>query len=142
MAKTGKYLLLKESVKISWWILLVPGLRLNILYMADLITLTDKARNYLISIMDKSNKKHVLLQAKGGGCAGFKYDWSFPETEDLSESDTSIILKEGYNLSIDSYSAFKLFGMSIDYVERLSGSSLEIVNPNATSTCGCGESFS
>jgi len=110
--------------------------------MADLITLTDNARNYLISIMDKSNKKHVLLQAKGGGCAGFKYDWSFPETEDLSESDTSIILKEGYTLCIDSYSAFKLIGMSIDYVESISGSSLEIVNPNAKSTCGCGESFS
>jgi iron-sulfur cluster insertion protein len=106
------------------------------------ITLTDNAINYLVSIMNKSGKNHVLLQAKGGGCAGFKYDWSFPETEDLSESDTSIILKEGYNLSIDSYSAFKLFGMSIDYVERLSGSSLEIVNPNAKSTCGCGESFS
>lgn len=110
--------------------------------MEDIITLTDNARNYLISSMEKFNKKYVLLQAKGGGCAGFKYDWSFPETEDLSESDTSIILKEGYTLCIDSYSAFKLIGMSIDYVESISGSSLEIVNPNAKSTCGCGESFS
>ena len=106
------------------------------------ITLTDNAIKYLVSIMDKSKRNHVLLQAKGGGCAGFKYDWSFPKTEDLNESDTLIQIKEGYNLSIDSYSAFKLFGMSIDYVESISGSSLEIVNPNATSTCGCGESFS
>ena len=110
--------------------------------MADLITLTDKARNYLISSMEKFNKKYVLLQAKGGGCAGFKYDWSFPETEDLSVNDTSINLKEGYTLCIDNFSAFKLMGMSIDYIESISGSSLEIVNPNATSTCGCGESFS
>ena len=108
----------------------------------DIVSLSNKAKEYLIGQMTKTNKKYVLLQAKGGGCAGFKYDWSFPKTEDLNESDTLIQIKEGYNLSIDSYSAFKLFGMSIDYVESISGSSLEIKNPNATSTCGCGESFS
>ena len=75
--------------------------------MADLITLTDKARNYLISIMDKSNKKHVLLQAKGGGCAGFKYDWSYPEEKDLNSADDRVILNENYTLIIDKYSAFK-----------------------------------
>ena len=110
--------------------------------MTDIITLTDKAKNYLLSIMNKSNKKHVLLQAKGGGCAGFMYDWSFPETKDINASDTSIVLKDGYELCIDRYSVFKLMGMSIDYVESISGSSLEISNPNAKSTCGCGESFS
>jgi iron-sulfur cluster assembly accessory protein len=110
--------------------------------MADLITLTDNARNYLISIMDKSNKKHVLLQAKGGGCAGFKYDWSYPNDQELNTDDDYITLNENYTLIIDKYSAFKLIGMKIDYIESISGSSLEIVNPNATSTCGCGESFS
>ena len=108
----------------------------------DIVSLSNKAKEYLIGQMAKTNKKYVLLQAKGGGCAGFKYDWSFPETEDLSVNDTSINLKEGYTLCIDNFSAFKLMGMSIDYIESISGSSLEIVNPNATSTCGCGESFS
>jgi len=110
--------------------------------MADIITLTDKAKDYLIGIMAKSGKRHVFLQAKGGGCAGFKYDWSYPDEVDLDVQDTYIHMDEGYSLVIDRYSAFKLIGMNIDYVESISGSSLEIVNPNATSTCGCGESFS
>jgi len=106
------------------------------------ITITEKAKEYLLSQMSKSNKTNVLLQAKGGGCAGYKYDWSYPENTDLNENDTYINLDEKHFLIIDAFSAFKLFGMSIDFIETLSGSSLELVNPNATSTCGCGESFS
>ena len=110
--------------------------------MANIITLTDKAKDYLIGIMAKSGKRYVFLQAKGGGCAGFKYDWSYPDEVDLDSKDTYIHMDEGYSLVIDRYSSFKLIGMNIDYVESISGSSLEISNPNATSTCGCGESFS
>jgi len=106
------------------------------------ITITDRARDYLLSQMNKSNKMNVLLQAKGGGCAGFKYDWSYPENNEISDNDTYISLDGNRYLIIDSFSAFKLFGMSIDYVEKLSGSSLELINPNAKSICGCGESFS
>jgi len=106
------------------------------------ITITEKAKEYLLSQMSKSNKTNVLLQAKGGGCAGYKYDWSYPENTDLNENDTYIKLDEKHFLIIDTFSAFKLFGMSIDFIETLSGSSLELVNPNAKSTCGCGESFS
>ena len=109
--------------------------------MSDIITLTEKAKAHLIKQMAIHRKCHVFLQAKGGGCAGFKYDWSFPEEVDLDKQDTYIQLDENYQLVIDRYSAFKLIGMNIDYVESISGSSLEILNPNATSTCGCGESF-
>jgi iron-sulfur cluster insertion protein len=109
--------------------------------MADIITLTDKAKAHLIKQMAIHRKSHVFLQAKGGGCAGFKYDWSFPEEADLDKQDTYIQLDENYQLVIDRYSAFKLIGMNIDYIESISGSTLEISNPNATSTCGCGESF-
>ena len=108
----------------------------------DIVLLSNKAKEYLIGQMTRTNKKYVLLQAKGGGCAGFKYDWSYPEEKDLNSADDRIILNENYTLIIDKYSAFKLIGMNIDYIESISGSSLEIVNPNATSTCGCGESFS
>lgn len=110
--------------------------------MNPIVTLTDNAKNYLIGIMTKSGKRYVFLQAKGGGCAGYKYDWSYPDEVDLDSKDEYIHLNEEYTLVIDRYSAFKLIGMSIDYVETISGSSLEISNPNATSTCGCGESFS
>lgn len=110
--------------------------------MADIITLTDKAKAHLIGQMATHGKRYIFLQAKGGGCAGFKYDWSFPDEVDLDSKDTYIHLDEGYTLVIDRYSAFKLIGMSVDYVETISGSSLEIHNPNSTSSCGCGESFS
>jgi len=93
-------------------------------------------------MMAKSDKKYVCLQAKGRGCAGYKYDWSYPDEVNLDNKDTYIPLNEVYSLVIDRYSAFKLIGMNIDYIESISGSSLEITNPNATSTCGCGESFS
>jgi len=106
------------------------------------ITITEKAREYLLSQLSKTNQTNVLLQAKGGGCAGYRYDWSYPEKNDLNENDTYINLDEKHFLIIDAFSAFKLFGMSIDFVETLSGSSLELINPNAVSTCGCGESFS
>lgn len=106
------------------------------------INVSTKAKDYLIGIMAKSGKRYVFLQAKGGGCAGYKYDWSYPENTDLNENDTYIKLDEKHFLIIDTFSAFKLFGMSIDFIETLSGSSLELVNPNAKSTCGCGESFS
>jgi iron-sulfur cluster insertion protein len=110
--------------------------------MADIITLTEKAKAHLIKQMAIHRKSHIFLQAKGGGCAGFKYDWSFPDEVDLDSKDTYIDLDENYQLVIDRYSAFKLIGMSVDYVETISGSSLEITNPNSTSSCGCGESFS
>jgi iron-sulfur cluster assembly accessory protein len=108
----------------------------------SIVVLSNEAKEYLICQMVKSDKKYVLLQAKGGGCAGFKYDWSYPNDQELNTDDDYITLNENYTLIIDKYSAFKLIGMKIDYIESISGSSLEIVNPNATSTCGCGESFS
>lgn len=108
----------------------------------SMITLSEKAKNYLISRCNSVGASHVLLQAKGGGCAGYKYDWSYIQKEDLNKSDTCISLNENTFLVLDSYSSFKLIGMNIDYVESISGSSLEITNPNAKSTCGCGESFS
>ena len=110
--------------------------------MTDIISLSSKAKSHLISQMANNGKRYILLQAKGGGCAGFKYDWSFPEENNLNLQDSFVHLDGGYTLIIDKYSAFKLIGMNIDYIESISGSSLEIVNPNATSTCGCGESFS
>jgi len=87
--------------------------------MADIITLTDKARSYLINLLNKNNKQYVLLQAKGGGCAGFKYDWSFPD--EIDKQDTFVKLNENKSLVIDRYSAFKLMYMNIDYVESISG---------------------
>ena len=107
-----------------------------------IVSLTEDAKNHIKNTLQKMKKTHLVFGLQGGGCAGFKYDWSYPNETDLDSKDTYIHLDEGYTLVIDRYSAFKLIGMNIDYVESISGSSLEITNPNATSTCGCGESFS
>lgn len=106
------------------------------------VTVSHKARIHLMNKMLANDKKFIFLQAKGGGCAGFKYDWSFPDEKDLHESDTYIELSDQHKLVIDRFSEFKILGCEIDYTESISGSTLEINNPNAKATCGCGESFS
>ncbi len=83
-------------------------------------------------------KKYVRLEVKGGGCAGFRYDWSFDNY--IQDSDDFIEL-DGFTLLIDKSSLFYLMGMTIEYKKEIFGSFLELKNPNATSSCGCGESF-
>ena len=74
-----------------------------------------------------------------GGCSGFQYGFSF---DHVIEEDDTCIEKEGANLVIDSLSLQYLQGSTVDYIEDLTGSKFIISNPNATTTCGCGESFS
>lgn len=75
----------------------------------------------------------------GGGCSGFQYGFSFDEQQD--EEDT-VIEKDGVALLVDPMSYQYLVGATIDYQEGLQGSRFVVTNPNATSTCGCGSSFS
>jgi iron-sulfur cluster insertion protein len=75
----------------------------------------------------------------GGGCSGFQYGFTFDEV--INEDDTSIV-KDGVTLLVDPMSYQYLVGAEIDYTESLEGSQFVIKNPNATSTCGCGSSFS
>tara|TARA_B110000503_G_scaffold118173_1_gene178841 strand:- start:282 stop:605 length:324 start_codon:yes stop_codon:yes gene_type:complete len=107
-----------------------------------MVTVTHKAKTHLMNKMLANDKKYILLQAKGGGCAGFKYDWSFPDEKDINQLDMCIDISDQHKLVIDRYSEFKILGCEIDYAESISGSTLEIINPNAKATCGCGESFS
>jgi iron-sulfur cluster insertion protein len=82
-------------------------------------------------------KLRVFVQ--GGGCSGFQYGFTFDE--DVNEDD-SVVDKDGVQLLIDSMSFQYLVGAEIDYKEGLEGAQFVIKNPNATSTCGCGSSFS
>src|ERR1051325_7515524 len=75
----------------------------------------------------------------GGGCSGFQYGFTFDET--VNEDDTSME-KNGVTLLIDPMSYQYLVGAEIDYTEGLEGAQFVIKNPNATTTCGCGSSFS
>lgn len=73
---------------------------------------------------------NVSLTVKGGGCAGFQYEWSTTDKEATVG-----------NLWLDPMAEMFVFGCTIDYVKELGGSFLKVINPNATANCGCGESF-
>jgi iron-sulfur cluster insertion protein len=91
-------------------------------------------------IIDEGNpelKLRVFVQ--GGGCSGFQYGFTFDET--MNEDDTAMT-KEGVTLLIDAMSYQYLVGAEIDYKDDINGSQFVIKNPNATTTCGCGSSFS
>lgn len=75
----------------------------------------------------------------GGGCSGFQYGFSFDEDQ---EDDDTVIEKQGVSLLVDPMSYQYLIGATIDYQEGLQGAQFIVQNPNATTTCGCGSSFS
>ena len=104
----------------------------------SLINLTDTAKTHLIALAKEHNKKYVRLEVKGGGCARFKYDWSFDH--EPSKDDEKLDFNE-FSLLVDKSSILMLSGMTIEYKKEIFGSFLELKNPNATSSCGCGESF-
>ena len=91
-------------------------------------------------IADEGNDNLKLrVYVSGGGCSGFQYGFSFDET--VNEDDTRID-KGGVTVLVDSMSIGYLAGAEIDYTDDLSGAQFVIRNPNATTTCGCGSSFS
>jgi iron-sulfur cluster insertion protein len=81
----------------------------------------------------------LRVYVQGGGCSGFQYGFTFDE--EVQEGDTAIE-NEGVTLLVDPMSVQYLMGAEIDYREDLSGAQFVIRNPNATTTCGCGSSFS
>ena len=104
------------------------------------IKFTDKAIkqiNHLLLQKDKGSFFRIAI--KGGGCSGFQY--VFKVVEKVNEND-QVFQKEDCRVIIDKTSLQFLEGAEIDYSEELIGSSFKINNPNATSSCGCGTSFS
>lgn len=81
----------------------------------------------------------LRVYVTGGGCSGFQYSFAFDDQ--VAEDDTAME-KDGVTLLIDAMSFQYMMGATIDYQESLEGSRFVITNPNATSTCGCGSSFS
>jgi len=111
-------------------------------YVPSVLQITDGAVNKILSLADSeddSNKLNLRVYVTGGGCSGFQYGFSFDKV--IDEEDTCIT-KDGASLVIDSLSLQYLEGSTVDYSEDLMGSKFIIKNPNATTTCGCGESFS
>lgn len=109
--------------------------------ISDPIIFTDSAAKKVKELIIEENNPALNLRVfiQGGGCSGFQYGFAFDET--INEDDT-VMKKLGVCLLIDSISYQYLVGAEIDYKEELNGSQFVIKNPNATTTCGCGSSFS
>jgi iron-sulfur cluster insertion protein len=105
------------------------------------LKLSDGAVRKIHSLSDPDKEQEINLRVyvTGGGCSGFQYGFSFDH--EIDEEDTCVS-KDGANLIIDPLSLQYLAGSTIDYTEDLAGSKFIVKNPNATTTCGCGESFS
>ena len=104
--------------------------------------ITDKAKTQMEGLLSKNPDKYaVSLEVKGGGCAGFKYDWGFIDSKDkVGAEDVTEDWGTG-RFVVDDASMLYVAGTQIDYKEEVFGSQFEISNPNSKSSCGCGESF-
>ncbi len=102
---------------------------------------TDSAAAKVAELVAEEGNPALKLRVfvQGGGCAGFQYGFTFDE--EVNEDDTQMV-KNGVALLIDAMSLQYLVGAEIDYKEDLDGAQFVIRNPNATTTCGCGSSFS
>jgi len=105
------------------------------------LVFTDAAAAKVKSLIDEEKNDALKLRVfiSGGGCSGFQYGFTFDEA--VNEGD-SVIENGGVTLLVDPMSFQYLVGAEIDYSEGLEGSHFVIRNPNATTTCGCGSSFS
>ncbi|HKJ77575.1 MAG TPA: iron-sulfur cluster insertion protein ErpA [Gammaproteobacteria bacterium] len=101
---------------------------------------SDAAANKVKALIEEEGNEALKLRifVTGGGCSGFQYGFTFDE--DVNEGDTAVE-KNGVTLLIDPMSYQYLVGAEIDYSEGLEGAQFVIRNPNATTTCGCGSSF-
>ncbi|MGC4076727.1 MAG: iron-sulfur cluster insertion protein ErpA [Rubrivivax sp.] len=102
---------------------------------------TDSAAAKVKELVDEEGNPDLKLRVfvQGGGCSGFQYGFTFDE--EINDDDTQMT-KNGVTLLIDAMSLQYLVGAEIDYKDDLQGAQFVIRNPNATTTCGCGSSFS
>lgn len=107
-----------------------------------MVTVSEKALKHLLEIMENEGiapETHYLrVGVKGGGCSGLSYVMDFDDT--LSEMDETIDLGK-LKVAIDKKSVLYLFGTELDFSDGLNGKGFHWINPNASRTCGCGESF-
>jgi iron-sulfur cluster insertion protein len=102
---------------------------------------TDSAATKVKSLIEEEGNDNLKLRVyvTGGGCSGFQYGFTFDES--VNDGDTAVE-NNGVTLLIDPMSFQYMVGAEIDYKEDLEGAQFVIRNPNATTTCGCGSSFS
>ncbi len=105
------------------------------------LTITEAAAGKVKQLMERDGRDEgfgLRVKVVGGGCSGLQYQLMFDDQ--LSEWDQESE-QNGVKVRVDTKSAVYLVGSTVDYVDDLNGSGFKIENPNATSTCGCGQSF-
>ena len=110
-------------------------------FTPTLLQFTQGAASKVKSLVEEEGNPRLKLRVfvTGGGCSGFQYGFTFDE---ITNDDDTTMTKNGVSLLIDAMSYQYLVGAEIDYKEDLQGAQFVIKNPNATTTCGCGSSFS
>ena len=99
-----------------------------------MITLTENAKEYLTNTTMKNGRKYAYLSVLGGGCSGFQYEWGM-----IDDTEKGTLIEN--ILVLDKIAEMFVIGCTVDYVQEFGGSYLKVINPNATASCGCGESF-
>jgi iron-sulfur cluster insertion protein len=105
------------------------------------VTVSENAAKRIATLIQMEGDADLMLRlsVSGGGCSGFQYGFSFDKSQ---QQDDRIFERNGVKVVIDDTSLELLSGAEIDFVEDLVGASFQIKNPNASSSCGCGNSFS
>lgn len=107
----------------------------------SICTLTETAKTQIDKLCEENSCYAISLNIKGGGCAGFEYEWgTVDHPSDLDPGDEIVKTDSNGRFVIGATSSMFLIGTEVDYVKSLVGSNFEIRNPNAQSSCGCGVS--
>jgi iron-sulfur cluster assembly protein len=108
-----------------------------------MITVSQKALEHIIELMMESgispDSHHLRVGVKGGGCSGLSYVMDFDDT--IESTDEIVEVDGGLKVVIDRKSVLYLYGTELNYSDGLNGKGFQWENPNASRTCGCGESF-
>ena len=101
------------------------------------LTITARAHDMLVEAFDGDTDMALLVSVLSGGCSGYIYDLQIVDRAD----DCQELLIDGIKVLVPNLASHLLDGIEIDYVDKLMGGGFRINNPNASSSCGCGESF-
>lgn len=107
-----------------------------------MVTITDKAKQKVEELMSEANldsSYFLRVSVKGGGCSGLSYNMDF---DNESQTGDQVFEDKGIKIVLDMKSFLYLAGTELDFSDGLNGKGFNFINPNASRTCGCGESFS
>lgn len=105
------------------------------------VSISERAASRVAELIAQQGNPALKLRlsVSGGGCSGFQYGFDFDEEQ---KPDDIVVERGGVTMLVDGMSLLYLMGSEVDFVEDLVGASFQVVNPNATASCGCGSSFS